>query len=214
MDRPVIHVVDYGVCNVGSILNMYRRLGVEAAVAATAQDIEGAERLILPGIGAFDSGMRNLQERGLSAALDRAARERGVPVLGICLGMQLMASASTEGSLPGLGWVEGRVKHFGEIAPGRTEGLKVPHIGWNFIQRLRPHPVFEGLEEPARFYFVHSYCLECDLASTLARSHYSGIGFTAMLAKGNIIGAQFHPEKSHRFGMRLLANYARWTPDA
>lgn len=212
MDRPLIHVVDYGVCNVGSILNMYRRIGIEAAVAITAQDIDRAERVILPGIGAFDSGMRNLQERGISAALDRAARERRVPVLGICLGMQLMASASTEGSLLGLGWVEGRVKHFSEIAPDGVDSLKVPHIGWNFIQRTRAHPVLEGLEEPARFYFVHSYCLDSDPADTLARSHYAGIAFTAMVARANIIGAQFHPEKSHRFGMRLLRNFAGWQP--
>jgi glutamine amidotransferase len=214
MDRPLIYVVDYGVCNVGSILNMYRRLGVPAGVAATPEDIDRAERIILPGIGAFDSGMKNLESRGLIAALHRAALERRVPVLGICLGMQLMAAGSTEGALPGLGWIAARVRHFNEIANGANDGLKVPHIGWNFIEKVRPHPIFEGLDEPARFYFVHSYCVDCDELDTLARSRHAGIPFTAMLAKSNIVGAQFHPEKSHRFGMRLLSNYANWTPAA
>ena len=208
----MIHVVDYGVCNVGSILNMYRRLGVPAKAATTPQEIDGAQRLILPGIGAFDSGMRNLAERGFAPALERAVRERRVPVLGICLGMQLMAAGSTEGGLRGLGWVDARVRHFKELAAGAA--LKVPHIGWNFIEKARAHPVFEGLEEPARFYFVHSYCIDGRAPETLARSHYAGVAFTAMIARDNIIGAQFHPEKSHRFGMRLLANYARWTPGA
>jgi imidazole glycerol-phosphate synthase subunit HisH len=206
----VIHVVDYGVCNLGSILNMCRRLGIPAAVAATPADIDGAERLILPGVGAFDSGMRNLEERGLVDALTRAAVERRIPVLGICLGMQLMARASSEGKRKGLAWIAAEVRHFTEIAPGPVPGLKFPHIGWNFVEAVRPHPVLAELEQPPRFYFVHSYCVDCRDGSQLARARHGPIAFTAMLASGNLLGAQFHPEKSHRFGMRLLGNFAAW----
>lgn len=208
----MIRVVDYGVCNIGSILNMYRRLGVEAQAAATPADVEGAERIILPGIGAFDAGMRNLAERGFAAPLAHAALERRVPVLGICLGMQLLGTGSSEGELPGLSWLEARVRHFNEMAPAAVKGLKLPHIGWNFIEQARPHPLLEGVEEPPRFYFVHSYCMDSAPPDTLARSRYGGIAFTAMVARANIAGAQFHPEKSHRFGMRLLRNFAGWQP--
>lgn len=210
----MIHVVDYGVCNIGSILNMCRRIGVEAAVAASAADIERAERLILPGIGSFDAGVRNLAERDLIDALHRAVRERKVPTLGICLGMQLMAGASSEGALPGLGWIDAKVRHFTEIASSGQGGIKVPHIGWNFVQATRGHPVLEALEAPARFYFVHSYCVDTRAGDTLAVARYAGVPFTAMLARENIVGAQFHPEKSHRFGMRLIGNFAGWSPAA
>lgn len=209
----MIHVVDYGVCNIGSILNMLRRLGLQAGVAGTAEQIDAAERLILPGVGAFDAGMRNLTERGLVEALHRAARERRVPILGICLGMQLMGSDSTEGSLPGLGWVDARVRHFTEIATVPTKGIKFPHIGWNFVDAVRPHRLLEGIEQPARFYFVHGYCVVTAESETLAYSSYAGIRFAAMLQGGNVVGAQFHPEKSHRFGMRLLSNFDKWHPE-
>lgn len=209
----MIHVVDYGVCNLGSILNMCRRLGIPAAAASTADDIDSAGRIILPGVGAFDSGMQNLDQRGLTAALHRAAVERRVPLLGICLGMQLMARASSEGRRPGLGWIDAEVRHFTEIPATPVGGLKFPHIGWNFVESLHSHPVLAGLDHPSRFYFVHSYCVVCGEGEELARSRYGPITFTAMLASGNLLGAQFHPEKSHRFGMRLLANFAAWRPE-
>jgi glutamine amidotransferase len=190
---------------------MCRRLGLEAKVAADARDVEAAQRLILPGIGAFDAGARNLAERGFVEPLHRAAR-RHVPLLGICLGMQLMTEGSSEGGLPGLGWFETRVRHFTEIAQAPAEKIKVPHIGWNYIRPVREHPLLAELETPSRFYFVHSYCVEAQCADTLALSRYAGIPFAAMVARGNIVVAQFHPEKSHRFGMRLIGNFARWNP--
>lgn len=192
---------------------MCRRLGIPASVASTASDIDGAERLILPGVGAFDSGILNLEQRGLIGPLARAAVERRIPVLGICLGMQLMARASSEGKREGLGWIDAQVRHFNEISAGPVAGLKFPHIGWNFIETVRSHPVLAGLDVPPRFYFAHSYCVVCGDGERLARSRYGPITFTAMLASGNLLGAQFHPEKSHRFGMRLLGNFATWRPD-
>jgi glutamine amidotransferase len=210
----MIHIADYGVCNVGSILNMCRRLGIQAAVAKTPADIEAAQRIILPGIGAFDAGMQALEERGFTPALQRAVTDRRVPVLGICLGMQLMAESSSEGTLAGLGWVRGRVKHFTELPRGVRAGVKFPHIGWNFVDIVRAHPVVAGLEAPPRFYFVHSYCIDPSSEATLALSRYGGTAFAAMIARDNIVGAQFHPEKSHRFGMRLLSNFANWQPEA
>jgi imidazole glycerol-phosphate synthase subunit HisH len=213
VDRPVIRVVDYGVCNLGSILNMCRRLGIEALAATSAEEIRSAQRIILPGVGAFDAGMRNLAERGLVESLQQAAIERQVPILGICLGMQLMAQSSSEGRLPGLGWTRAHVKHFKEIASVPTERLKFPHIGWNFLEFAGPHALLAGLTELPRFYFVHSYCVDSAEDETLARATYGGIRFAAMIARHNIVGVQFHPEKSHRFGMRLLSNFAGWRPE-
>jgi glutamine amidotransferase len=208
----MIHIADYGVCNVGSILNMCRRLGIPAAVAKTPADLSAAQRIILPGIGAFDAGMQALNERGFAPALQDAATQRRVPILGICLGMQLMAEGSSEGNLPGLGWVRGRVKHFTELREGVQAGVKFPHIGWNFVEIARAHPVLASLDSPPRFYFVHSYCIEPGCEATVARSRYGGASFAAVIARDNIVGAQFHPEKSHRFGMRLLTNFAAWNP--
>lgn len=208
----MISVVDYGVCNIGSILNMCRRLGIPASTARTQEEVDAAERLILPGIGAFDAGMHNLRERGLEQSLNRAALERRVPVLGICLGMQLMATESSEGKMRGLGWLPGGSRHFNELAVKPKLGTKFPHIGWNYVECLRSHPILQELEEPPRFYFVHSYCVETGEPETLARSRYGEAPFTAMVARQNIVGAQFHPEKSHRFGMRLLGNFATWSP--
>jgi glutamine amidotransferase len=202
----MIAVVDYGVANLGSILNMLRKLGARAEAVSTPAAIEQADKIILPGVGAFDYGMSALAERRLVEPLKKRVRVEGVPILGICLGMQLLGKGSEEGVLGGLSLVDGCCVCF------RFEGerqLKVPHMGWNELASMRDSPLFNGLDAHARFYFVHSYHMVCaDPADVLATARY-GIEFTAMVQRGNVWGAQFHPEKSHRFGMTLLSNFAR-----
>ena len=199
-------VVDYGMGNVGSIANMLRKVGAEAQISSDHSVIEAADQLILPGVGAFDQGMHNLGERGLTPLLGRKVLEEKTPILGVCLGMQLFAKASEEGRCPGLGWLDATAVRF---RPEASEGkLKVPHMGWNTLEPQRPHPLLEGLEAQARFYFVHSFHLVCTHPSlVLTRTSY-GLPFVSSIAQDNILGVQFHPEKSHRFGMQLYRNFA------
>jgi glutamine amidotransferase len=199
----MITIVDYGMGNLESIRNMLRRVGVRAAITGDPEAIGEAEKLLLPGVGSFDAAMREIDARGLREVLDRKALAERVPILGICLGMQLMARGSEEGELPGLGWLDADVLRF----PSDL-GLKVPHMGWNLVTATRPSPLTAGLPEEPRFYFVHSYYVQADRhADAVLTAHY-GVTFAAAMEAANIHGAQFHPEKSHRFGMQLLANFA------
>jgi len=201
----LISVIDYGVANLGSMLNMLRRLGVEAVRVDTPEALAGAGKIVLPGIGAFDHGMAALAERGLIEPLRRKAIEDKVPILGVCLGMQMMGSRSEEGEASGLGLIEATCKRF---RPAESSGLKVPHMGWSTISPHRASPLLAELDEQSRFYFVHSYHLVCSRPeNVLAHSQY-GVDFVSVIEQGNIFGVQFHPEKSHRFGMTLLRNFA------
>ncbi len=206
----MIKVVDYGLGNVRSIVNMFKRIGVPARSAGAPEELADAKGIVLPGVGHFDRGMALLEERGWIPALDRLVREQQVPALGICLGMQLMTRASEEGSRKGLGWIEASTVRF--RFPNLDQPPVVPHMGWNLVRARKPHPL---LADPAlewRFYFVHSYHVVCDNpADVLAESSY-GIDFCSAFARDNIVGVQFHPEKSHRFGMRLLKSFAEGTP--
>jgi len=198
----MLAIVDYGVGNQGSVLNMYRRLGVEAVRIASAAEVEAAERLVLPGIGAFDHCMRRLREAGLEQPL-RAAVARGVPLLGICVGMQMLLEGSDEGVEPGLGLIRGRAVRFPAGA------LKVPHMGWNSVRWLADDLLNQSLRDEARFYFVHSYHAVCeDPAAVLGTTVYGG-AFASVIRSGRVYGVQFHPEKSHRFGLALLGNFGR-----
>lgn len=206
----MIVVVDYGMGNIGSIANMLRKVGAEARISADHLVIESAGKLILPGVGAFDQGMQNLADRGLIPLLTRKVVEEGIPVLGVCLGMQLFARTSEEGRCPGLGWLDAAAVRFRSVGP--ESRLKVPHMGWNTITVRRAHPILAGLEEGARFYFVHSYHVICrDPEAILASTTY-GVEFVSAVARDNIVGVQFHPEKSHRFGMQLYRNFANAKP--
>lgn len=201
----MISVLDYGVGNIGSILNMIRRSGHGCRAVSSAEEVLGADRLILPGVGSFDFGMRALAERGLIEPIREAVHVRRMPLLGVCLGMQMLCDGSDEGSLPGLGFIAGRCRRF-QSTPEAP--IKVPHMGWNQIRARREHFLLADLGERSRFYFVHSYHAVCeDPTDTLAVATY-GIEFSAMIARGSVIGAQFHPEKSHRFGMAMLGRFA------
>jgi glutamine amidotransferase len=198
----MITIVDYGMGNLGSIRNMLRKIGTEASISADPARVRDASRLVLPGVGAFDAGIENLTRSGLVPVLHERV-QAGVPVLGICLGMQLMTASSEEGRLAGLGWVDAECVRF---EPG-AEALKVPHMGWNRVRALRPDALVEALPEEPRFYFVHSYHVRChDPADALLATRY-GTEFTSAFRRGKVWGVQFHPEKSHRFGMQLLRNF-------
>ncbi|MFZ2491237.1 MAG: imidazole glycerol phosphate synthase subunit HisH [Thermoanaerobaculia bacterium] len=197
----MISVVSYGVANIGSMLNMLRKIGVAAQPVSKPEEVARAEKLILPGVGAFDNGITALRDLGLAEPL-RARVAQGFPILGVCLGMQMLSYGSEEGALPGLGLVAGRCVRF---RPGGA--VRIPHMGWSEPHFLQTDGLAAGLDR-ARFYFVHSYHFVCDDPDDrLAVSQYGG-EFTAAVHRDNIWGVQFHPEKSHRFGMALLRNFA------
>lgn len=199
----MIAVIDYGVGNTGSVINMIKRAGGEAQSSGDPEVLRRASKLLLPGVGHFDHAMKKLHEYALPGVLRERALA-GVPILGICLGMQLLAEGSEEGSEPGLGLIGGRVVRFA-FAPG--EGQKVPHMGWNTIRVAKLHPLVAGLDDASRFYFVHSYHYRCaDPADELLSTQH-GYRFTSGVQRDNVMGTQFHPEKSHRFGLQLIRNF-------
>lgn len=202
--KSTISVIDYGVVNLGSIRNMLRKLGFEVELASTPAAVSAARKIILPGVGAFDHGVNALAELGLIEPLRYKAADNSTPILGICLGMQLLGKGSDEGSLRGLGLIEGACVRV-RMPHGST--LKVPHMGWNEPVPKRASPLLKGLDLRARFYFTHSYHLVCDDPADVLATATHGIEFTAMIERGNVMGVQFHPEKSHRFGMTLLRNF-------
>ncbi len=206
-DFQLIVIVDYGLGNLGSIANMLKRIGAKPEISADLAVIERADKLILPGVGAFDGGIKNLQARGLIPLLNTKVCHDRTPILGVCLGMQLLTQKSEEGSLAGLGWVDAKTVHF-EFDTSNAH-LKIPHMGWNTLEVCRPHPLFSGLQAENRFYFAHSYHVVCRNDDQLASTWY-GLDFASAVAHDNILGVQFHPEKSHRFGMQLLKNFAEW----
>ena len=198
----IVTVIDYGMGNVGSILNMIRKAGGECARASRPEDIAAASKLVLPGVGTFDNGMRALEVQGLVSPILESVRQ-GTPFLGICLGMQLMVHGSEEGSLQGLGMVDGYCRRF----RGLPLSLKVPHMGWNTLQICRPCPVIARTAEEQRFYFLHSYYVDCNNPSDVVATANYGIAFIAAFQRQNMIGVQFHPEKSHRFGIAMFRRF-------
>ncbi|MBX9801217.1 MAG: imidazole glycerol phosphate synthase subunit HisH [Caulobacteraceae bacterium] len=203
----MITIIDYGMGNVGSVQNMLHRVGAESVLSTDPESILRAEKLILPGVGSFDQGMQALQDRNLADAIRSAVTERGIPILGICLGMQLLSRRSDEGSSPGLGLHASETL---KIPSSSVDGkiLRIPHMGWNIARPLKEHPLVEGVAPDTRFYFVHSYHVVCDdPADALMAVDYGSI-LTAAFSAGLVMGVQFHPEKSHKFGMALLKNYA------
>jgi imidazole glycerol-phosphate synthase subunit HisH len=201
----MITVIDYGMGNLGSIRNMFKRIKVESEITGEVGKIAAAEKILLPGVGAFDAAMQKIKDAGLLDVLNKKALEEKVPTLGICLGMQLLTHSSEEGKLPGLGWIDARTVKFNFS----NNSLKIPHMGWNTVNIKKESPLIEKLPEEPRFYFVHSYYISCNNNSDVLTTTHYGIDFHSIIQHENIYGAQFHPEKSHKFGMKLLENFAR-----
>lgn len=202
----MIVIVDYGLGNLASVLNMFKKTGhTNVIISNKENDIKSASKLLLPGVGAFDKGMENLEESGLIPALNYKVLEQKIPVLGICLGMQLLSKKSEEGIRPGLGWIDAETVKFNFLPELK---LKVPHMGWDYVKVQRSNPLLP-LDSHSRFYFVHSYHVNClDSSQAVATCNFGG-DFTCMVNKANIYGTQFHPEKSLKFGMSILENFAR-----
>lgn len=202
----MIAIVDYKTANLGSIVNMFKHIGVPAYIAEKPEQLGNATHILLPGIGHFDTCARNLRNLGFADALVPFVLERSVPLLGICVGAQLLTRGSEEGSEPGLGWIEADTKKF---PPIERSDYKVPHMGWNTAEPSVPHSLFSSFDKPPRFYFVHSYFMQCDKPDSVLCSTTHGVDFASGIFHKNIAGVQFHPEKSHKFGMQLLKNFAQ-----
>ena len=200
----MMHIIDYGMGNLGSVRNMIKYLGFQSKITSEVEEIKSAEKLILPGVGSFDNGMARIGELGLQSILDKMALEKKIPILGICLGMQLMTKRSEEGTTMGLGWIDAETVR---IDPNGKK-IKVPHMGWNNVSIMKSNPLVKDMDPESRFYFVHSYHVKCkDSVDVIGKTKY-GTDFTSIICKENVFGCQFHPEKSHRFGMKIFKNFA------
>jgi glutamine amidotransferase len=199
----MVIIIDYGMGNIASVLNMICYIGGEARISVSPDEVRDADTLILPGVGAFDAGITALRERGLDAAIIEAVTRNGASILGICLGMQILMESSQEGHLPGLALVPGNVKRFSV----HDKGLRVPHMGWNGVNPTRPSVLFDQSLAEQRFYFVHAYHVECADSQDIAGTTHYGYHFTSAIERGRVMGVQFHPEKSHRSGMALLRRF-------
>lgn len=205
----MIRIVDYGVGNIQAFMTMFKRLGIPAERARSAAELSGTTRLILPGVGAFDHAMQLLNKSGMRPALENLVQDQRVPVLGVCVGMQMLAAGSDEGVLPGLNWVPGRVKAFATTP--QSASLPMPHMGWNDLRLQEGARLFgRGFKPEPRFYFLHSFYFDAeDKAHVAATAHY-GLEFDAVVSRGQIHGVQCHPEKSHHWGAQLLKNFAEF----
>ena len=202
----MITIVDYGVGNVLALANIYKRLEIPCVLARTASELADATHVILPGVGAFDWAMARLEASGMRNALDDRVLGQGCQVLGICVGMQMMAKGSDEGQAKGLGWLDARVRRFDETH--LTARMQLPHMGWNDVVPVRSDGLLQGLGDDARFYFLHSYYFSPNDASDILATTVYGDRFACAIQRGNILGTQFHPEKSHGWGIQLLNNFA------
>lgn len=202
----MIRIINYGLGNIRAFLNVYERLNIKVDVAYNGNDIKDATKLILPGVGSFDYAMNLLNNSGMRDELEKQVFENKIPIMGICVGMQMLAKSSDEGKMPGLGWIDGNVKLFDtSLIPYKT---RLPHMGWNSIEPTKENMLLNGFNSQSRFYFLHSYYFDCnDQENILSTTEY-GIKYSSAINKDNIYGIQFHPEKSHSNGVRLLQNFA------
>lgn len=199
----MIGIVNYGLGNLKAFANIYKSLNIPFTIASRAADLAGLTKLILPGVGAFDQAMERLEQSGMRECLDESVLGKKLPVLGICVGMQILTHRSEEGVLPGLKWIDGDTQKF-----SAHEAMQIPHMGWNDVKPLGQGALFKGLNADSRFYFLHSYYVRCHKPeNVLAVTSYGG-DFACAVHHDNIYGVQFHPEKSHRYGIQLLKNFA------
>ena len=202
----MITIIDYGLGNVLAFVNVYNRLNVPVKVAKSADNLLNASRLILPGVGSFDHAMQQLDQSGMRQIVEQLVMRDKLPILGICVGMQMLAKSSEEGKLPGLGWIDGTVKKFDLSA--MPPDINLPHMGWNNVSPVAEAGLFKGIENDSLFYFLHSFYFDCHQQSNvLAVSDYGG-NFSCAVRQDNVFGVQFHPEKSHHFGSQLLKNFS------
>jgi imidazole glycerol-phosphate synthase subunit HisH len=204
----MIAIIDYGLGNIKAFSNVYKRLNIPHCFANTQEQLKGASKIILPGVGAFDHAMCMLNNSGLRDTLDTLVLEQKTPVLGICVGMQMMANTSEEGLMSGLGWISGSVKKFSYSDFVIKEKCPLPHMGWNNIILEKADPLFAGLDEEQRFYFLHSYFFECNENENCIASADYGFRYSCVVKRENVYGIQCHPEKSHHNGVALLKNFA------
>lgn len=207
MTNEEIVIVNYGMGNLGSIQNMLKHIGVKSIISDNITDIENADKLILSGVGAFDSGMKNISDLGFISVLNNKVLNDKTPILGICLGMQLFAESSEEGKLSGFGWINAKTIKFN--FNDESGKLKIPHMGWNLVSLQKDSVLFEDILEESRFYFVHSYHLVCSEKENIVCKTNYGYDFPSAVEKENIFGVQFHPEKSHKYGMEILKNFSK-----
>lgn len=202
----MITIIDYGMGNLGSVSNMLKKIRVESKITSGLKDIESATKLLLPGVGSFDKAMQKINGSGIRDVLDKKVITDHIPILGICLGMQLLTNSSEEGLEEGLGYIEGSTKRF----IFEDKKMKVPHMGWNIVSRSNKSKLTEDFIDESKFYFVHSYYVEVvNQENSILKTNY-GIEFDSAISNNsNIFGAQFHPEKSHKFGMKLLDNFSK-----
>ena len=203
----MISIIDYGLGNVQAFNNSYARLGIPANVAKYAHELVDTTKIILPGVGSFDQAMQQLNSSGLRDSIEKLVLDKKVPILGICIGMQMLANSSEEGKLPGLGWINGNVKKF-DVSKKSNPDI-IPHMGWNNVVSERENVLFNGIENEMRFYFLHSYYFDPFNNSDVIGETDYGLKFASAINRNNIFGVQFHPEKSHRFGEQLLKNFSK-----
>lgn len=201
----MIHIVDYGVGNIGSILNMLKRVGSEAILASTSDDLKNATKIVLPGVGNFDHGMRQLKKSGMIELLNQKVNDEKVPILGICLGAQLMCNGSEEGGVEGLSWFDAEVKKFNF---NDSTNLRIPHMGWNYVNHVKDSIISKELPQDSRFYFVHSYHMVTKHTNDILFKTNYGYDFVSGLQHENKFACQFHPEKSHKYGIQMFKNFA------
>jgi len=204
----MITIIDYGLGNIKAFVNVYERLNIKTKIARSSKDLEGVTKIILPGVGAFDYAMSQLNASGMRDELEKQVLENKIPVIGICVGMHMLGKTSDEGKSTGLGWFDGNVKLFNaSIIPHKTQ---LPHMGWNNMNTVKENNLFKGFNGQARFYFLHSYYFECKNKEDIISKTEYGITFASGVNRDNIFGIQFHPEKSHSNGIQLLNNFAKF----